>query len=96
MNSFIKKERKLFIKEHEDEQYYYAILEVLEDRNREMLSVVNRPTEEMMYWKEELEALKERGVTQIDLMVSDALQGIETLSVQLFSSSFTSILRCSR
>ena len=49
-------ERKLFIKKHEDEQYYYAILGVLEDRNREMLSVVNRPTEEMMYWKEEFEA----------------------------------------
>ena len=28
-------------------------------------------------WKEELEALKERGVAQIDLVVSDALQGIE-------------------
>lgn len=55
MNSFMKKERKLFIKEHEDEQYYYAILGVLEDRNREMLSVVNPPTEEVMYWKEEFE-----------------------------------------
>lgn len=52
----MKKERKLFIKEHEDEQYYYAILGVLEDRNGEMLSVVNPPTEEVMYWKEEFEA----------------------------------------
>ena len=42
-----------------------------------MLSVVNHPTEGVIYWKEELEALKERGVTQIDLVVSDALQGIE-------------------
>ena len=75
---------------------YYAILGVLEDGSREVLSVVNHPTEGAICWKEELEALKERGVTQIDLMVSDALQGIETLSVQLFSSSFTSILRCSR
>lgn len=52
----MKKERKLFIKEHEDEQCYYAILVVLEDRNREMLSVVNRPTDVVMYWKEEFEA----------------------------------------
>lgn len=52
----MKKERKLFIKEHEDEQCYYAILGVLEDRNREVLSVVNRPTEKVIYWKEEFEA----------------------------------------
>ena len=52
----MKKKRKLFIKEHEDEQCYYAILVVLEDRNREVLSVINRPTEVVMYWKEEFEA----------------------------------------
>ena len=42
-----------------------------------MLSVVNHPSEGTICWKEELEALKERGVAQIDLVVSDALQGIE-------------------
>ena len=56
---------------------YYTILGVLEDGSREMLSVVNHPTEGAICWKEELEELKERGVTQIDLVVSDALQGIE-------------------
>ena len=56
---------------------YYTILGVLEDGSREVLSVVNYPTEGAICWKEELEALKERGVTQIDLVVSDALQGIE-------------------
>ena len=56
---------------------YYTILEVLEDGNREVLSVVNHPSEGAICWKEELEALKERGVSQIDLVVSDALQGIE-------------------
>ena len=56
---------------------YYTILGVLEDGSREVLSVVNHPTEGAICWKEELEALKERGVTQIDLVVSDALQGIE-------------------
>ena len=56
---------------------YYTILGVLEDGTREVLSVVNHPTEGAICWKEELEALKERGVTQIDLVVSDALQGIE-------------------
>ena len=56
---------------------YYTILGVLEDGSREVLSVVNHPTEGAICWKEELEALKERGVTQIDLVISDALQGIE-------------------
>ena len=56
---------------------YYTILGVLEDGSREVLSVVNHPTEGAICWKEELEALKKRGVTQIDLVVSDALQGIE-------------------
>ena len=56
---------------------YYTILGVSEDGSREVLSVVNHPSEGAICWKEELEALKERGVSQIDLVVSDALQGIE-------------------
>lgn len=56
---------------------YYTILGVLEDGSREVLTVVNHPTEGALCWKDELEALKQRGVEQIDLVVSDALQGIE-------------------
>lgn len=56
---------------------YYTMLGLLEDGSREVLSVVNHPTEGAVCWKEELEALKERGVEKIDLVVSDALQGIE-------------------
>ena len=50
---------------------------MLEDGSREVLSVVNHPSEGAICWKEELEMLKEQGVAQIDLVVSDALQGIE-------------------
>ena len=59
-----------------------------------MLSFVNHPTEGARYRKEELEALKERGVTQIKLVVSYALQGIENAVCAFFLSSFTSVLRC--
>ena len=45
---------------------YHTILGVLEDGSREVLSVVNHPSEGAICWKEELEALKERGVAQID------------------------------
>ena len=40
--------------------------------------------------KEELEMLKERGVTQIDLIVSDTLQGIENVVCQLSLSHLIS------
>ena len=49
----------------------------MEDGSREVLTVVNHPTEGALCWKDELEALRQRGVEQIDLVVSDALQGIE-------------------
>ena len=62
---------------HVSKEACHAILGVLEDGIREGLSVVNHPSEGTICWKEELEALKERGVAQIDLVVSDALQGIE-------------------
>ena len=42
----------------------------MEDGSREVLSVVNHPSEGAVCWKEELEALKERGVARIDLVVS--------------------------
>lgn len=70
-----------FIATHRDREVskeaYYTMLGVLEDGSREVLTVVNHPTEGALCWKEELEALKERGVQQIDLIFSDALQGIE-------------------
>ena len=70
---------------------YHTILGVLEDGIREVLSVVNHPSEGAICWKEELEALKERGVARIDLVVSDALQGIENAFLQF--GSFTSSKR---
>ena len=63
---------------------YYTILGVLEDGSREVLTVVNHPTEGALCWKDELEALKQRGVEQIDLVVSDALQGIENVVCAAF------------
>lgn len=70
-----------FISTRRDQQVskeaYYSMLGVLEDGSREVLAIVNHPTEGAVCWEMELEALKERGVRQIDLIVSDALQGIE-------------------
>lgn len=66
---------------------YYTLLGVAQDGSREVLGVVNHPTEGALCWKEELEALKERGVKEIDLIVSDALQGIENAVCAAFPSA---------
>ena len=63
---------------------YYTILGVLGDGSREVLTIVNYPTEGALCWKEVLNSLKERGVEQIDLVISDALQGIENAVCSAF------------
>jgi len=49
----------------------------------EALNVLNHSTEGAICWHEALEALKERVVTQIDLVVSDVLQGIENVKFHI-------------
>ena len=66
---------------------YYTMLGLLPDGSREVLTVVNHPTEEAIAWEMELEALKERGVEQIDLIVSDALSGIENAVCSAFPTA---------
>ena len=66
---------------------YYTMLGLLPDGSREVLTVVNHPTEGAIAWEMELEALKERGVEQIDLIVSDALSGIENAVCSAFPTA---------
>lgn len=63
---------------------YYSMLGVLPDGTREVLGVVNHPTEGAMCWEMELESLKERGVETVDLIISDALSGIEDAIARAF------------
>ncbi|MBF1455895.1 MAG: transposase [Prevotella nigrescens] len=48
---------------HVSKEACHAILGVLEDGSREVSSVVNHPGEGAVCWKEELEALEERGAS---------------------------------
>ena len=66
---------------------YYTMLGLLPDGSREVLTVVNHPPEGAIAWEMELEALKERGVEQIDLIVSDALSGIENAVCSAFPTA---------
>ncbi len=56
---------------------YYTILGVRKDRTREVLSVVNFPTESAQAWEEVLIGLKKRGMRKVGLVISDGLSSIE-------------------
>lgn len=58
---------------------YYTILAVKEDTTREVLAIVNNPTEGSSFWDNIFKDLKSRGVEEIRLVVSDGLTGIETV-----------------
>ncbi|WP_255422154.1 IS256 family transposase [Alloprevotella sp. OH1205_COT-284] len=66
---------------------YYTMLGLLPDGSREVLTLVNHPTEGAIAWEMELQALRERGVKQIDLIVSDALSGIENAVCSAFPTA---------
>ena len=63
---------------------YYTVLGVKEDRTREVLTVVNFPTESATNWKDVFEDLKERGVKVVNLLVCDGLAGIENILADTF------------
>lgn len=56
---------------------YYTILGVKQDTTREVLAIVNHPTEGAGNWQEVFEQLKARGVDKVELVVADGLSGIE-------------------
>lgn len=64
---------------------YYTILGVRADRTREVLAVVNFPTESAKAWQEVFLQLKQRGVQQINLVVCDGLRGIENSIISQYS-----------
>ncbi len=63
---------------------YYTILGVKSDMTREVLAIVNHPTEGSENWETVFQSLKERGVKGIKLVVSDGLSGIETSIARAF------------
>lgn len=56
---------------------YYTLLGVRSDRTREVLGIYNFPTEGAGQWEDVLSDLRQRGVHEVDLFVSDSLSGVE-------------------
>jgi putative transposase len=70
---------------------YYTILAVKEDRTREVLSIINHPTEGANNWKEAFVDLKKRGLETVNLFICDGLQGIENVITEVFPMATTQL-----
>lgn len=66
---------------------YYTVLGVKKDMTREVLSVVNNPTESASVWQEIFEQLKSRGVKKVGLFVCDGLTSIENSIARAFPTA---------
>lgn len=56
---------------------FYIVLGLKEDYSREIISIVNFPTESATGWRQIFNGLKQRGVQSIGLLVSDGITGLE-------------------
>lgn len=63
---------------------YYVVLGVKEDGIREVLSIVNFPSESATNWLDVFNHIKNRGVQEINLFVCDGLTGIENSITKAF------------
>lgn len=63
---------------------FYILLGVKEDYTREVLGIVNIPSESATGWREVLESIKLRGVKKIGLIISDNLTGLDTVIPLVF------------
>ena len=58
---------------------FYIIMGVKTDYTREVMAIVNIPSESATGWKETLKSLKLRGVEQIGLIISDNLTALDSV-----------------
>ena len=70
-------------KKYENE-CFYIIMGLKEDGSREIISIVNFPTESATGWQEVFESMKMRGLKSVGLIVSDGLSGITEVITKSF------------
>jgi transposase-like protein len=63
---------------------FYTLLGVRADASREVLSIVNLPTESATGWEETFVDLRMRGVERVDMFISDGVSGIENATARQF------------
>lgn len=66
---------------------FYIMMGLKTDYTREIIGIVNIPTESSLGWKQALNELKERGIEKVHLFVSDGLKALETAVSSVFNQS---------
>jgi transposase-like protein len=66
---------------------FYILLGVKQDYTREVIGIVNIPSESASGWKEVLTSIKQRGVQKIGLIISDNLTGLDTVIPLVFKNA---------
>lgn len=81
----------LHVKLQRDKRYqnecFYIILGLKEDFTREVIAIVNLPTESSTGWRQIFSELKERGVKSVGIIVSDGLSGLEKIISEEFNKT---------
>jgi transposase-like protein len=84
--TFVKTKR-----ERVSSEAYYIVLAVLPDMTREVIGIYNAPTESAGFWDEICQDLKQRGLKQVDLFVTDNLTELDRAIERHFD---TAIQKC--
>lgn len=63
---------------------FYIMMGLKKDYTREIIGIVNIPTESATGWELVLEELKERGVEKVHLFISDGLKSLEKAISKIF------------
>ncbi len=66
---------------------FYIILGLKEDYTREIVAIVNFPSESAQGWKQIFSDIKNRGVKSIGIIVSDGLAGLDNTIAQSFPNT---------
>jgi len=81
----------LHVKLRRDNRYqnecFYIIIGLKEDFTREVITIVNLPTESAQGWENVFRNLKQRGVKTVGLFVSDGLSGLDRAISQIYNQT---------
>ena len=83
---------KVHRKRSVESEAFYVVMAVKEDKTREVLGIFNRPSESATGWKEMFQALRERGVRKIGLIVADGLRYLEEALAAVYPG--TALQKC--
>jgi len=70
-----------------ENECFYIILGLKEDFTREVIAIVNFPSESSHGWREIFQELKDRGVKTVGLIVSDGIAGLESVIAEEFNQT---------